>query len=104
MTITSTTVPCSPHATFNKLALVDLDRSRHRQPTNADTRQCENRVGQRWRTVRLRSPGESLWMNTGCQCPGRYPYGLFDAPVRTAAAQVAVHPQCDLGGVRAGFD
>src|SRR5260221_13674499 len=32
--------------------LVDLDRSGHRQPTNADARQCENRVGQRWRNGR----------------------------------------------------
>src|ERR1700716_3137493 len=32
--------------------LVDLDRSGHRQPTNADTCQCENRIGQRWRNRR----------------------------------------------------
>src|SRR6266567_191497 len=32
--------------------LVDLDRSRHGQPTNADASQCENRISQRWRNRR----------------------------------------------------
>jgi hypothetical protein len=86
------------------LAHLQLTGEHEHGPIRLELDVWTNGVGQLFRgerrDFRRSSRGERFWMTTGCQCLRSNADRILDARVRATAAQVAIHPHRDLGGIR----
>ncbi len=86
------------------LAHLKLTREDEHRAVGFDLDVRTNRIRQflwrEWRNVQFRSRRKRLRMITRCQSAGSSADRFFDARVRAAAAQVAVHPHRDRCGIR----